>query len=43
MGTMMVPAFMNMIPMFMVMDTLGWIDTHRASTCPVRPAPSASS
>ena len=30
MGTMMVPAFMNMIPSFMVMDALGWIDTHRA-------------
>jgi multiple sugar transport system permease protein len=27
MATMMVPAFMNMIPTFMVMDALGWIDT----------------
>lgn len=34
MATMMVPAFMNMIPMFMVMDTLGWIDTHRALYLP---------
>ncbi len=34
MGTMMVPAFMNMIPSFMVMDALGWIDTHRALYIP---------
>ena len=34
MGTMMVPAFMNMIPSFMVMDTLGWIDTQRALYVP---------
>lgn len=34
MGTMMVPAFMNMIPSFMVMDALGWIDTHRALYLP---------
>lgn len=34
MGTMMVPSFMNMIPSFMVMDALGWIDTHRALYIP---------
>lgn len=34
MGTLMVPAFMNMIPSFMVMDALGWIDTHRALYLP---------
>jgi multiple sugar transport system permease protein len=34
MATMMVPAFMNMIPTFMVMDALGWIDTHRALYLP---------
>lgn len=33
-GTLMVPAFMNMIPSFMVMDALGWIDTHRALYLP---------
>jgi multiple sugar transport system permease protein len=34
MATMMVPGFMNMIPSFMVMDALGWIDTHRALYLP---------
>ena len=34
MGTMMVPSFMNMIPSFMVMDALGWLDTHRALYLP---------
>lgn len=34
MTTLMVPAFMNMIPTFMVMDALGWIDTHRALYLP---------
>ena len=26
MGTMLLPSFMNMIPTFMIMDVLGWID-----------------
>lgn len=34
MGTMLVPPFMTMIPNFMVMDALGWIDTHRALYVP---------
>jgi multiple sugar transport system permease protein len=34
MGTMMVPSFMNIIPSFMVMDSLGWIDTQRALYIP---------
>jgi multiple sugar transport system permease protein len=34
MGTMLVPSFMNLIPSFMVMDVLGWIDTHRALYLP---------
>nr|WP_295129875.1 carbohydrate ABC transporter permease [uncultured Roseateles sp.] len=34
MGTMLVPPFMTMIPNFMVMDALGWIDTHRALYIP---------
>jgi multiple sugar transport system permease protein len=34
MATLMVPSFMNMIPSFMVMDSLGWIDTHRALYLP---------
>ncbi len=34
MATLMVPSFMNMIPSFMVMDALGWIDTHRALYLP---------
>lgn len=33
-GTMLVPSFMNMIPTFMVMDLLGWIDEHRALYLP---------
>lgn len=33
-GTMMVPSFMNMIPTFMVMDVLGWIDQPRALYVP---------
>jgi multiple sugar transport system permease protein len=33
-ATLMVPSFMNMIPTFMVMDALGWIDTHRALYLP---------
>lgn len=34
MGTMLLPTFMNMIPTFMVMDALGWIDQHRALYIP---------
>jgi multiple sugar transport system permease protein len=34
MGTMLLPSFMNMIPTFMVMDALGWIDEHRALYIP---------
>jgi multiple sugar transport system permease protein len=30
MTTMLLPSFMNMIPSFMIMDALGWIDEHRA-------------
>lgn len=33
-GTMLIPSFMNMIPTFMVMDLLGWIDEHRALYIP---------
>lgn len=33
-GTMLLPTFMNMIPTFLVMDTLGWMDTHRALYIP---------
>jgi multiple sugar transport system permease protein len=33
-GTMLVPSFMSMIPTFMVMDLLGWIDEHRALYLP---------
>lgn len=33
-GTMLIPSFMNMIPSFMVMDLLGWIDEHRALYLP---------
>jgi multiple sugar transport system permease protein len=33
-GTMLLPSFMNMIPTFLIMDTLGWIDTHRALYVP---------
>ncbi|MDT9001563.1 carbohydrate ABC transporter permease [Paucibacter sp. APW11] len=34
MGTLLVPPFMTMIPNFMVMDALGWLDTHRALYIP---------
>ena len=34
MGTMLLPSFMNMIPMFMIMDVLGWIDQPRALYIP---------
>ena len=34
MATMLLPGFMNMIPSFMVMDALGWIDEHRALYVP---------
>ena len=34
MGTMLLPGFMNMIPTFMVMDLLGWIDQPRALYIP---------
>lgn len=34
MGTMVLPSFMNMIPTFMVMDALGWIDQPRALYMP---------
>jgi multiple sugar transport system permease protein len=34
MGTMLLPSFMNMIPAFMIMDLLGWIDQPRALYIP---------
>ncbi len=34
MGTMLLPSFMNMIPTFMIMDALGWIDQARALYIP---------
>ena len=34
MGTMLLPSFMNMIPSFMIMDALGWIDQQRALYIP---------
>ncbi len=34
MATMLLPSFMNMIPSFMIMDALGWIDEHRALYVP---------
>jgi len=34
MATMLLPGFMHMIPSFMVMDALGWIDQHRALYIP---------
>jgi multiple sugar transport system permease protein len=34
MATMLLPSFMNMIPMFMIMDALGWIDQQRALYVP---------
>ncbi len=33
-GTMLLPGFMNMIPAFMIMDQLGWIDQPRALYIP---------
>jgi multiple sugar transport system permease protein len=33
-GTMLLPTFMNMIPTFMIMDILGWIDQPRALYIP---------
>jgi multiple sugar transport system permease protein len=34
MGTMLLPSFMNMIPTFMIMDVIGWIDQPRALYIP---------
>ncbi|HEX4858939.1 MAG TPA: carbohydrate ABC transporter permease [Usitatibacteraceae bacterium] len=34
MGTMLLPSFMGMIPTFMIMDALGWIDEQRALYIP---------
>ena len=34
MATMLLPSFMNMIPTFMIMDVLGWIDQPRARYSP---------
>lgn len=34
MGTMLLPSFMGMIPTFMIMDLLGWIDQPRALYIP---------
>lgn len=34
MATMLLPGFMNMIPTFMIMDALGWIDQPRALYIP---------
>lgn len=34
MGTMLLPSFMNMIPTFMIMDLLAWIDQPRALYIP---------
>ena len=34
MGTMLLPSFMNMIPSFMIMDALGWIDQPKALYIP---------
>ncbi|MEK8032987.1 carbohydrate ABC transporter permease [Ideonella sp. DXS29W] len=33
-GSMMLPSFLNMIPSFMVMDAIGWIDQPRALIVP---------
>jgi multiple sugar transport system permease protein len=33
-GTMLIPPFLGMIPTFMIMNVLGWIDTHRALWLP---------
>jgi multiple sugar transport system permease protein len=34
MGTMLIPSFLGMIPTFMIMDALGWIDQPRALYIP---------
>ncbi|HRD85106.1 MAG TPA: carbohydrate ABC transporter permease, partial [Rubrivivax sp.] len=34
MATLLLPSFMGMIPSFLVMDALGWIDQHRALYVP---------
>lgn len=34
MSTLLLPSFMTMIPTFMIMDALGWIDQHRALYIP---------
>jgi len=34
MATMLLPSFMGMIPSFLIMDALGWIDQHRALYIP---------
>jgi multiple sugar transport system permease protein len=34
MATMLLPSFMSMIPTFLIMDALGWIDEHRALYLP---------
>jgi len=34
MATMLLPSFMNMIPTFLIMDALGWIDQHRGLYIP---------
>lgn len=34
MATMLLPSFMSIIPTFMIMDALGWIDEHRALYIP---------
>ncbi len=34
MATLLLPSFMNMIPTFLIMDALGWIDQHRALYVP---------
>jgi multiple sugar transport system permease protein len=33
-GTMLIPSFMGMVPSFMIMSALGWIDKHRALWVP---------
>jgi multiple sugar transport system permease protein len=34
MATLLLPSFMSMIPTFLIMDALGWIDQHRALYVP---------
>jgi multiple sugar transport system permease protein len=34
MATMLLPSFMSMIPTFLIMDVLGWIDQHRGLYIP---------